>query len=406
MVGVMTLLIVGLVFGRKQFAYLEVAPGLYIIEVVTAALLCTTVVGGFVAATPVRRAWSKNVMSHLPRPLLLCSGVCLLLAVGKAVTHFASGGQAAGLQELPILVYPAIYPVLVLWMSQRSPSGRRAVLLSLEYAILLFPVYFLVMHATGALEMLSLLNRPLWPNNNFVFSTCLLAIVFCRGAYPTWVLLVSSCCALIGIMLEAERGAFVCLGLAALVLVRRGGHAVQLGAVALAGLVIVAAFGEQLSYRFEGGLDDAASFFSSIAGGSDDPRYSSTEQRREMWSQVVEDVGAAPDTLLIGKPLSTSIVAEAWRNPHNGYVSALGRGGVFGLLFYLTLLVDATWALWMSQRDLGYPLCHLLYFCGCVDALTQTVFDSPYSLFLVICAGACSVIVRAQHPQPVAEGGV
>ncbi len=104
MVGVMTLLIVGLVFGRKQFAYLEVAPGLYIIEVVTAALLCTTVVGGFVAATPVRRAWSKNVMSHLPRPLLLCSGVCLLLAVGKAVTHFASGGQAAGLQELPILV--------------------------------------------------------------------------------------------------------------------------------------------------------------------------------------------------------------------------------------------------------------------------------------------------------------
>ena len=108
---------------------------------------------------------------------------------------------------------------------------------------------------------------------------------------------------------------------------------------------------------------------------------------------------------LTGEPLTMSLVSEAWRTPHNGYLSALGRGGVIALMFYLVLALDAVRALLFLRRVPERPLIHLLYFCGCADALTQTVFDSPYSLFLVICAGACSTVMRGRHAQSAIPRG-
>ena len=183
---------------------------------------------------------------------------------------------------------------------------------------------------------------------------------------------------------------------------RRVSQALQLAGIAVLAIVLVALFGQDLSYRFEEGVSDLGSFFTSVTAPTDDPRYSSTEHRGEMWAHVVGNALDNPVDLAIGKPILESIVPEAWRNPHNGYVSALGRGGLVALVFYLLLLADSIVALLHTRADRQYTVTHLIYFTGCIDAMTQTVFDSPYSLFLVVMSAALSMYARAQA-RPLAQ---
>src|ERR1700687_2194195 len=90
MLGVMTLLVLGLVFVRKQFAYLEVLPGLYIIEAVTMVLMgatCLRAFAGDSAGCRIPRA------IRTPRPLVVAGLACLVLAIAKALANI--GGDAS-----------------------------------------------------------------------------------------------------------------------------------------------------------------------------------------------------------------------------------------------------------------------------------------------------------------------
>ncbi len=388
---ILALIIIGVVFIRKQFTYIEVLPGIYLIEAVM-VMVAFSVVFRAMMLLPRR----KGVPVVLPTALGLLSGVCLFLAVIKATVHLMMNGSPAQLQELPILVYPFFWALLVIWLSQQTHRSIQWLSATLTYAVLLFPLSYVALYASGLLNALTLLDKPLWPNNNFIFAACLLMAVFHRQGLPSWLIWGSTAASLMGVLVEAQRGMFVCLFLAFALLMRRASQALQLLGIGLTAIFIVAAFGEDLSYRFEGGVSDLAGFFTSVAASTDDPRYSSTEHRGEMWSHVIANALESPLALALGKPVSESIVPEEWRNPHNGYISALGRGGVFALVFYLLLLADAIVALLHTRDSPHRAMTHILYFSSCVDAMTQTVFDSPYSLFLVIVSAALSIHDRRQ----------
>jgi hypothetical protein len=390
---VLCLILVGVLFARKQFTYIEVFPGVYLIEAVMVMLATSVVMRAFVLLPK-----GRGIPLRLPLALGLLSCICLFLALTKAIYHVTSGGEFGRLQELPILVYPFFWAVLLVWLSQQKNRAVAFINAIFSYTLLLFPLAFVALYTSGLLDALTLLDRPLWPNNNFVFAACLLVSVFHRHRFPAWLIWSSTAAALMGVLIEAQRGTFVCLFLAFLLLMRRATQALQLLAIGLVAIVIVAAFGEDLSYRFEGGVSDLAGFFKSVTATTDDPRYSSTEHRGEMWSHVVANALESPQALALGKPISESIVPEAWRNPHNGYISALGRGGVVAMAFYLLLLADAVAALLHTRERPRQVVVHILYFTSCIDAMTQTVFDSPYSLFLVIVSAALSIHDRAQTP--------
>lgn len=402
---VLCLILIGVVFARKQFTYIELLPGVYLIEFAMLLLVISVFLRAFVFLSD-SGPEGRGSPLVLPGGLALLSGACLVLAMSKAVSHVAMAGESAQLQELPILVYPFFWTILLVWLSQQTRRDVDRLHKVLTYTVLLFPLAFVALHASGLLDVLILLDKPLWPNNNFVFAACLLVAVFHRDRFPAWVIWPSTAASLMGVLVEAQRGTFVCLLLAFVLLMRRASQALQLFAIGIAAIAIVAAFGEDLSYRFEGGVSDLAGFFTSVSAGTDDPRYSSTEHRGEMWSHVVGNALESPQAMALGKPISESIVPEAWRNPHNGYISALGRGGVLALTFYLLLLLDSAAALVHTRHRPRHVMAHILYFTSCIDAMTQTVFDSPYSLFLVIVSAALSFSDRARGPAPVAMGSV
>lgn len=400
MPAVLCLILIGVVFARKQFTYIELLPGVYLIEFAMVLLAISVILRAFVFL-PDGGPEGRGSPLVLPAVLTTLSGFCLLLAMSKAVGHVAMAGEAAQLQELPILVYPFFWTVLLVWLSQQTSKSIDCLNAVLSYAVLIFPLGFVVLYTSGLLDVLTLLDKPLWPNNNFIFAACLLVAVFHRHRFPAWLIWGSTAASLMGVLVEAQRGTFVCLFLAFVLLMRRLTQALQLLTIGIIAIVLVAAFGEDLSYRFEGGVSDLAGFFTSVTADTDDPRYSSTGHRGEMWAHVVANALESPRELALGKPISESIVPEAWRNPHNGYVSALGRGGILAFAFYLLLLVDAVTALLHTRNQPRRVMVHILYFTSCIDAMTQTVFDSPYSLFLVIVSAALSIHERAHGKKAI-----
>lgn len=74
----------------------------------------------------------------------------------------------------------------------------------------------------------------------------------------------------------------------------------------------------------------ASSFGESLSG--------SREHRFEMWQYVINNVHATSRTTWFGVGFSDPLVDAVFINPHNSYITFLGRGGYVGLFLFSTLL--------------------------------------------------------------------
>lgn len=195
--------------------------------------------------------------------------------------------------------------------------------------------------------------------------------------------------------IEAQRGAFLILVFGILFLFRRFKHLLVLFFLSIIIIYLfIDNYGSFLSYRFENGASDFFEFFKSFFNLSFDPRYSSTESRLGMFRYVIENYTNDGIIFFQGLPIDQIIVPKAWRNPHNGYLSAFSRGGIFIFLFYFLFLIDSLHAIYFSRQANLFSITHFVYFSCCIDAFTQTTFDSPYSLFLLIFSSSLSIAIR------------
>jgi hypothetical protein len=114
-----------------------------------------------------------------------------------------------------------------------------------------------------------------------------------------------------------------------------------------------------------------------------------------MWKSVLSQINQNTTIFLVGMPLHQKIISNhPWAYPHNGYLSAFARGGFLTFCCYLLFLLDSFFALQYTKRDKIFSMSHYVYFAACIDAFTQTVLDSPYSLILLMFSAALSITIR------------
>jgi hypothetical protein len=368
------------IYFRKIISYFEVFPNFYFYEfiflIITIYVFCKFNVKKFVE--------SKLLF------LYVCMIILALFILLLALFKISNGGSPENYKEVGILLYPFYWSLLLLIFNNADLGKLNTYS---NHTILVFPIFLSVLIFFGIYAALVGVNIILWPNNNMILTSCLLALTH-KGKKPLYNLsIISSLFSILNLLIEAQRGAFLILVFGFITLIKDLKNLLIFFLVLLSMYLLVDFYGSELSVRFENGSSDFLYFINAILGDSD-IRYSSSETRMNMWLSVVNQIQDNAIIFFSGLPIDQTIVSEAWRTPHNGYLSAIARGGILTLLFYLFLLYDSFLALLYTRRSESFSLCHYIYFACCIDALTQTVFDSPYSLFILIFSSSLSIAIR------------
>lgn len=386
-------LFVSLLYGRKLFSYIGY-QNIYIIELSFALMLTWSLY-------KIRLSDFKNT-SRIHNLLIILSSSVFLLGIFK----FFNCHTAECLREMPILIYPVYYVIGVLFLSKLNSRYISLIMRCMYYGILIFPFYYLFIYGFDIIKLLADSGLSLWPNNNPILIAALSP--FMNGIsslYSIFQICFIMFPAYVGLLVEAQRGAILIFIIVALLLFLKRPRSI-LPSVIVAFLWVLSAslIGGNFSSRFNGGHNDVKNFIEasnpkilieSISTNDnqkllikDDIRYSSTSDRINMWKEVIGTVSNSYNYLLIGLPLDIKLVNRPWRNPHNGYISSFGRGGIIGLLCYLSFAAFSLTAFFSKKGDKYFNLINIFFIALCIDAITQTTFDSPYSLALFFITAA------------------
>lgn len=149
--------------------------------------------------------------------------------------------------------------------------------------------------------------------------------------------------------------------------------------------------------------DLSLEFYSAMFRSIFDPSYGaeqygeslsgSRSHRLKMWQYVINNVHATDLTAWFGVGFSSQLVDARFINPHNSYITFLGRGGYLGLFAVLTLIVHSMWvaisaSIWckkilrnkifITQHEFSLSLWAAAFISSEIVSLCfSTVFESP-----------------------------
>jgi hypothetical protein len=390
MLYLISFLFISLLFGRKIFTYLSFADSIYILEIIFVTILL------FLFYKNPRL--SLRGFNKFQFVLCALAALCLVFGIVKALDCHTG----ACLKELPILVYPAYFVVLFCAISMLNDRDIYRLKRVIFYSVMCFPLYHLLLYVADVFPFLATHGLSLWPNNNAFFVSALLPFVLdikSLGLFGISLILVPD---ILGLLFEAQRGALVCFIVVVFLIVRRKESLYSGFIVCALWLLLAVTIGDKLSVRFTNGVDDIKSFISAsspkivvdslVSSGvnpsQQDIRYTSTSDRISMWREVISKARGSVTIFTFGLPNHEKLVDRPWRVPHNGFLSAFGRGGILCFMFYVLISIASFIAV-LRLKSSKYSLVYVgLYFTLCVDALTQTTFDSPYSLSIVLILAA------------------
>ena len=386
-------------FARRFFAKIEFFSNIYIYELFFCFL--------FILLLSQVKFEKKILFKKIPlRYLLLIvlAGYCFSLAIFKClslITDSVSLNLASdGLREVVILFYPIYFVILLVYFFTLNKTSLIKFNNYVNISIFVFPIFCSFLYFTKYFYVIIDENgNSLWPNNNFILVSVLLALFHYQKKFTFSYYAFSIFQALTSMLFEAQRGILVILLASYAILIRKLNHLKIVFFLFGTSFILIFLFGSYFSPRFSHNpsnfVTSTFSLPSTSSSSSSDIRYSSTETRIEMWKSVLSKVNENTTIFFIGMPLHQKIISNhPWAYPHNGYLSAIARGGILTLFCYLLFLLDSIFALQYTKTDKIFSISHYVYFGACIDAFTQTVFDSPYSLILLMFSAALSITIR------------
>lgn len=158
--------------------------------------------------------------------------------------------------------------------------------------------------------------------------------------------------------------------------------------------LIINYFFDTSLFRFELDYKNILNFFYSIFSSNADVSgdLSGTRNHRlEMWTDLIEIMFSNFKSLFFGIGYDGEVLdllGVDFRAPHNGFITIFVRGGLIGLLIYLLFLTFTFFRLkskivFSSIFENYFFLGGLVFFAFIGDALTGTILDSPFTIFLV-----------------------
>jgi len=133
--------------------------------------------------------------------------------------------------------------------------------------------------------------------------------------------------------------------------------------------------------RFDFTHQNIINFFKSILSSAPDLVGAGTRfHRLEMWSNIVGEWLSSPSTFFFGTGYVGNVALEIFRNPHNGFLTLIKRGGLINIVLYASFIIYLIRAIKETHGDkktMAFGLASLGAFLG--DAATGTIIDSPYT---------------------------
>ena len=260
-------------------------------------------------------------------------------------------------------------------------------LIRCAYAFIFLEILILLIWGRMALDLkFSFIDgSSMYPNNTYFHSafTLFFLINFINNRQLVNLLFFLASISLL--VLEGQRGAYVDLlgaSIVYLILIRTW-NILLISFLSISFFIAIAIF---VNTDFSIWLQS----FIPFSEGSSIAEYNSTNTRFEMWLNLLSLFYESADlkTLMFGFGLTTTFFTESF-NLHNGYLQIFANYGLIGITIFtlfIAYIFHCTVSILRRKNDSDL-LCVFIFLSFIFDALTQTSFDSPFSLtlFYIVC---------------------